>query len=237
MPVSLCTNPEPQRASKVVSSPLTAGQGRGGPATTLLFWKEQGLGLPACGFLSYLSTCARILWLLPTAAPSPGLAPSCSGAGEGAVPHCCWLCGTLQHAHWGLQMGATLLLSIFPFISQEFPLNFCTWLLLCPLCLITPGGPFHGEGAAGAWLGVPWGWGLQKALPSPFPAAPHARSRPCFLVSLVTISSLLGFSPAPENSHRKWRCLLPAPPPWPGWSQAAPLGAGHFHLQATVTQQ
>lgn len=176
MPVSLCTNPELQRASKVVCSPLTAGQGRGGPANTLLFWKEQGLGLPARGFLSYLSTCAHILWFLPTAAPSPGLAPSCSGAGEGAAPHCCWLCGTLQCAHWGLQMGAALLLSIFPFISEEFPLNFCTWLLLCPLCLITPAGPFCGEGTVGAWLGRYGAGACRKPFPllslqPPVPAA------------------------------------------------------------------
>lgn len=72
----------------------------------------------------------------------------------------------------------------------------------------------------------PLPWGSQKSLPflplSPQPPVPVAG--PCFLVSLVTISSLLGFSPAPENSRRKWRCLLPAPPQRPAWSQAARLG-------------
>lgn len=80
--------------------------------------------------------------------------------------------------------------------------------------------------AAGCLLALPRGW--QKPLPflplSPQPPVPVAG--PCFLVSLVTISSLLGFSPAPENSHRKRSCLLPALPQRPARSQAAQLRAG-----------
>lgn len=55
----------------------------------------------------------------------------------------------------------------------------------------------------------------------PLPAAPcYPELGPVSLVSLVTISSLLGFSPAPENSCRKWRCLLPSLLPAPGSGQA-----------------
>lgn len=145
-----------------------------------------------------------------------------SGGAGGGSPRCCPSSGGTCSA-WGLQAGAVLLGSgLFSLrFYQGFPLKFSTRLLSWPLsvsscCLPTPGSP----------LSLPWGW--QKPLPflplSPQPPVPGAG--PCFLVSLVTISSLLGFSPAPENSHRKRSCLLPAPPQRPAWSQAAQLRAG-----------
>lgn len=69
-----------------------------------------------------------------------------------------------------------------------------------------------------------WALGLLGPFPSPLLAAHHFPVLgPVSLVSLVTISSLLGFSPAPENSLRKWRCLLPSLLPAPNGQAGARL--------------
>lgn len=82
------------------------------------------------------------------------------------------------------------------------------------------GGLFRARGGAEPHV---WALGLAESPSLPFllPTAPCCSELgPVSLVSLVTISSLLGFSPAPENSRRKWRCLLPSLLPAPSSGQA-----------------